>query len=364
MRMESVVALLGATLVLCAARPADNARRARMLDQWALEIVDRPDATVEDRHRALAFIEEALALEPDSSGHWFVLGRLRDQQEEDQAARSAYRRAIALAPAQPEPHLRLGRSWKRTWLRTLNREARDLAIAHFDTVTRLRPYGSEGRLQLVPLHYERGDLGRAADAAERALAGRPRVPEALLAAAYMGYRLGDIVLADSLFRVAIPQVSPDLRALMEDPLRLMRTPVKSDAMDEDISPDTLGGRDSAMVAALQRPPIPSAALPFSAPPGAADTASLAELDPDPTTPQNEVQLECWSRIAHAYLLLYEPTSPGFDARAETYVRYGPPASVLLNPPGVPLFLRIGKSEYPLDAQLWFYPELGMQILLH
>lgn len=377
MRSVPALVLLAAALALAAARPATDAHatRARTLDRWALEIVNRGDATVEDRQRALRHIEEALALEPDFAGHWLVLGRLRDLAEEDLLARGAYRRAIALAPAEPEARMRLGRSWKRTWLRTLNRDARDLAIAQFDTVTRLRPYGSEAWLALVPLRYERGQLGRAAEAAERALAGRPRRPETLLAAACMGYRLGETELADSLFRVAIPQLDPDLRALFDDPLRLLRTPLRRDSLLEAAAegPDAPGASDSAAVGGLARPPLPSGSLPFPATRRAAEGASLAELDPDPTTPENEVELECWSRIAHAYLLLADPRRPGLDARSETYIRYGPPAEVRLNPPGVKLYfdpnpLATGRqrtfNEFPLDAQLWLYPDLGMHVLLH
>ena len=186
----------------------------------------------------------------------------------------------------------------------------------------------------------------------------------------MSYRLGYIEWADSLFREAIPLLSGDLRALMDDPLSLLRTPVKSDSATEAAggSADTLRSSDSAAV--VEHAPIPFAALPFPAPPGDPGAASLAELDPDPTTPQNEVQLEVWSRIAHAYLLLADPRRPGLDARAETYIRYGPPASVQFNPPGVPLFFQSNplhpgvRHEFPLDAELWLYPELGMHILLH
>ena len=101
----------------------------------------------------------------------------------------------------------------------------------------------------------------------------------------MSYRLGYIEWADSLFREAIPLLSGDLRALMDDPLSLLRTPVKSDSATEAAggSADTLRSSDSAAV--VEHAPIPFAALPFPAPPGDPGAASLAELDPDPTTPQ-------------------------------------------------------------------------------
>src|SRR5262249_11919785 len=145
------------------------------------------------------------------------------------------------------------------------------AIAELDTVTMLRPYGADAWLGLVPLRYERGDLAGAGEAAERGLEGRPRRIEAPLAAAYMAYRRGDIERADSLFRAAIPRLAPDLRRRFDDPLAIL-----------DGSPDA----DSA-----------------------ATRAKFERLDPDPTTAANEAQLECWSRIAHAYFIFLDPLRP-------------------------------------------------------
>jgi tetratricopeptide (TPR) repeat protein len=350
--------------VLLGAKPAPipPETRSRELNRWAFEIVARgADATVEDRQRAARYIADALALEPDYAGHYLVLGRLHDLAEEDLLARASYRHAIELDPTDPEPRMRIAVSWKRTWLRTLDPTALVHAIAELDTVTRIRPYGSDGWLRLAPLLYEHGEIAAAEHAAEHALTGRPLRPEAPLAAAYLGYRMGEIERADSLFRVAIPQLEPELRALMEDPLKLLRTSVRRDTSAADSSD------------ARSDDPLPSASLPFALAHASAAPATLAELDPDPTTIENEAELECWSRIAHAWLLLYDPRRPGLDARAETYIRYGPPASVHLNPPGTRLYfdpnpLRTGENrtwtEFPLDAQLWLYPDLGMQILLH
>src|SRR5262249_15133858 len=145
------------------------------------------------------------------------------------------------------------------------------AIACFDTVTRLHPHGADAWLQLVPLRYERGDLTGAQQAAIQAFTGKPRYAESGLAAAYMAFRDGQTDLADSLFRGAIPGLRSELRRWFDDP--------------------TLGGRP------------PSTGDPWQG------------LDPDPTTPENELQLEYWSRVAHAVLLFFDPDRPIFDARA-------------------------------------------------
>ena len=364
--------------MLAGARPNPEARsnRARTLGRWAFEIVLRSSSTVEERQRAMRYIEEAVALEPDYAGHWLVLGRLRDLAYEDVLARAAYLRSIALAPAEPEARLRLAVSWKRTWLLTLDFAGLGRAIAQLDTVTRLRPYGSEAWVRLVPLLYERGDLAGAAHAAERAVAGRPRRAEATLAAALMAHRLGYLETADSLFRVTIPQLDPDLRALFENPLTLLGSPMRRDTMAlVPLSPPAGAATDTrgAPAETTGASSFPTAALPFDAPHTAATASSLADLDPDPTTTVNEAELEVWSRIAHAHLLLNDPRRPGLDARAETYIRYGPPVATHLNPPGTPLYFLTNprgrgrydpKVEFPLHAIFMDYPDLNMRVLLH
>jgi len=244
---------------------------------------------------------------------------------------------LHFSPGDAEIHLAIASTWRRQWLRTLDRDALERAIAQADTASRLRPGGSDAWLRLVPLLYEHGDRARAGVAAARAIAGRPRRVEALLAGAYTAFRDGEIERADSLFEDAIPRLAPDLRALFE---ARGRAGAAADA-------DTAG-----------TPRVP---------------ARRTLVDPDPTTPPNEVLLEYWSRVAHAYLLFADPLLPGLDARAETYLRYGPPARVSLNPAGVPLSFKpnviaggrqASLAEYPLDAQVWDYPELGMRVVLN
>jgi cytochrome c-type biogenesis protein CcmH/NrfG len=338
--------------------------RASMLDRWARAALDGAETSVEDRERAMRNIEEAIRLEPADPGHWMVLGRLQEVGNHERLARESFEHAIRLAPEEPETRTRLAMAWKREWLRTLDTLALAHAIEQLDTVTHLRPYGSEGWLRLVPLRYEHGELPGAANAAANALAGRPRRAEAPLAVAYLAFRLGEIELADSLFRAAIPRLAPDLRALFDDPTRILNAPRPRDGDSAD-DPAQLDG------AAHAAPPESAAAEEPTA--TAAGLALFAPLDPDPTTAANEVQLECWSRIAHAYFVFFDPLHPGLDARAETYMRYGPPRRVLRNPPGVSLIfkpnvLRTGRQDsfagYPLDAEVWEYPELGMRILLH
>ncbi len=324
---------------------ADSLATARTLTRWGWDAVADPG--IESRQRAVRDLKEAIRLDPRNPEPWLALGRAYELGDYGDLARDCYRRSIALAPRQPDGYMELGMAWKREFLRTLDRAALDHAVGAFDTVTLLRPNGADAWLRLAPLRYERGDLAGAAVAAERALAGRPRRPAAPLAAACVAYRQGEIERADSLFAMAIPRLDPTLRAMFEKPSWV--------------------GFGGAAVPAVGT--APGEAAP------AAVTDPWAGLDPDPTTPQNEARLEYWTRVAHAYLLFFDPLRPELDARAETYVRYGPPNQVELNPAGVANTFKfakdqpgrgraLGQSEYPLDALVWSYPDLGMRVVLH
>jgi tetratricopeptide (TPR) repeat protein len=326
---------------------ADSLATARTLTRWGRDAV--ADAGVESRQRAIRDLKEAIRLDPRDPEPWLALGRAYELGEFRELARDCYRRAIVLAPRQPDGYMELGMAWKREFLRTLHRESMENAIGAFDTVALLRPYGADAWLRLVPLRYERGDLAGAAAAAARALAGRPRRPATPLAAACLAYRQGEIERADSLFAATIPRLDPTLRALFEKPAWLGFTGAASGATAPGAGPATAGAAPGAL------------ADPW------------AGLDPDPTTPQNEARLEYWARVAHAYLLFFDPLRPDLDARAETYVRYGPPGKVELNPAGTATAFKYGLGQssrsgaggmaYPLDALVWSYPDLGMRVVL-
>ncbi len=344
--MPFAAALLAVTaLVLAAARPDPD--RAATLRRWADEYASQGD--VESRDRARRMLEEAIALAPDESANWRSMGRLYALQGYDRKARGAYERATELAPEEPENWLGLAMVEKREYLWDLDSTRFRGAIGALERVTRLRPHGATAWLRLVPLRYEAGDGGAAAYAAERALEGRPRLPESQVAAGYTAYRSGRFALAESLFRAGIPRLAPERRMLFESPRNL----------PEIAQPDSewrAPGDGERPLEAFR---------------------AMSAQDPDPTTRENEAQLEWWSRVAHALLLFDDPLRPELDARAETYIRYGPPRQVLLNPAGVPLFTEpartgMARSEgrggsnvtFPVRAQLWLYPELGMRVLLH
>lgn len=61
------------------------------------------------RHDALAPLVEALRLDPNAEGTWFVLGEVREQLGALAGAREAYGRALALAPSNMRARLAVGR---------------------------------------------------------------------------------------------------------------------------------------------------------------------------------------------------------------------------------------------------------------
>jgi hypothetical protein len=298
------------------------------------------ESSVEARQRAVRDIQVAIALEPANHEHWLVLGKLRVMGEYDSEARACFRRAIVLGPGDLRGYLELAAAWKRDWTRYLDTLAVRRAMGVLDTACALRPAAADPWLNLVPLRRLTGDLRGARSAAERALAGSPRRPEAVLAAACIAYHEGEIERSDSLFRRAISRLDPVLRSLLQEPAAL------------------LGESAEAM--------------------------SWSEHDPDPTTPENEIQLEYWARVADAFLLYYDLDRPGLDARARTYVQYGAPPHVGVNPPGTPLYFRTFASQsappasreaveggnpgkppvdFPTPVQVWQYPELGVRMVL-
>ena len=93
-------------------------------------------------------------------------------------------------------------------------------------------------------------------------------------------------------------------------------------------------------------------------------------DPDLSTPENEAQLEYWSRVTQAYFLYYDPRRREWDQRGEVYVRYGPPAQAIYNPVGATLSSRIQDQDvarintlFPVNVLVWVYPELDMMVRL-
>jgi GWxTD domain-containing protein len=171
-------------------------------------------------------------------------------------------------------------------------------------------------------------------AAEQAVAANPDNPEAQLAIGMLAYRLGQVERADSAFRAAIPRLSLLARERFLD-----IAPVASEA-------DT---------ATLRQLPTLDQQRAF--------VAHFWKMnDPDLATPENEAQLEYWSRVTQAYFLYFNAHRQEWDQRGEVFVRYGPPETVEYNPLGVLLRSSLGYyGVFPMNVLVWTYPSLGMVV---
>jgi GWxTD domain-containing protein len=208
-------------------------------------------------------------------------------------------------------------------------------VTHFSSAVRLRPSFCDAWLMLAPLLVEQNQLTAAAAAAEHAAEADPRRLEARIAEAYTSYRLGLVTRAESLFTSTIPQLDRMMRDRFED-----IAPVASE-------------RDTAVLRRL---------------PAARKAAFVRDFwkehDPDLATPENEAQLEYWSRVSHAYFIYWDAHRRAWDERGELYVRYGRPDVADYNPVNAKLYVvsPLGRP-FPANILMWAWPHLGMNVTL-
>ena len=312
---------------------ADRAGEAATLFQKATEYDAR--GTIEARREAMECLERATALMPERPDYQIALGRLYYRMGFLKQARGRFQKVERLEPNNAAARFGLGQVWRRDWQKYLDRTSLARAVVQFSTATRLAPGDADNWLQLVPLLVEQANLPAAGVAAESALAAAPERAEARLAVAYTSYRLGQILRAESTFVAALPGLPRLARERFED--------IAPVASMED-------------TAALRRLPV-------------AERAEFLrrfwrEHDPDLASPENEAQLEYWSRVAHAYFLFFNQRRRVWDQRGEVYVRYGPPEAAAYNPVNLPGLQFFGTGTvYPLNTLVWSYPGLGMQVVM-
>jgi GWxTD domain-containing protein len=344
------ILFLTAALVAAATQPSlamttGLVPRAEALYRSA--VLDLGRNTIDTRRRAIASLEQATILDPSNPSYELLLARAYYQCGFLQLSKQRFERIEKLLPADADGHFGLGLAWRRDWLKYLERKSLVHAIDEFREAGNLRPTMTDAWLELVPLLVERNDLAGASNAADQAFAADPKRPEALLARAECAYRRGDVRLADSLFRAAVPRLP-----------RLARERF------DDISP-VATERDTF---ALHR--LPAAAQREFV------SRFWRDNDPDLSSVENEAMLEYWSRVAQAYFLYFDAHRREWDERGEVYVRYGPPTAVSYNPVGMRLSYQFGVDvrggsvvsmgtgpPYPMNALVWSYPELGMDVVM-
>lgn len=329
--------LLAFTLMAVPCRAEDvtttRARTAERLYQNALRQLARH--TIESRRAAIQALEWATLQAPGHPEYELTLARTYYEAGFLRLARTRFERVANLSPEDSKARFGLGRVWRRDWLKYLDRASLARSVENFSIAARLEPSAPEGWLELTPLLIEQGNLRAAAAAARHALEVAADRPEAMLAAAQTAFRGGEVERAESLYVRAIPLLPPIARARFED-----------------ISP-LATERDTVVLHHLPR-----------ASQGEFVRRFWLEHDPDPTTPENEAQLEYWTRVTQAYCLYFDAKRREWDERGEVYVRYGPPQNAEYNPIGSPNRVQIGQyGSFPANALVWDYPGLGMRVTM-
>ena len=325
--------LLIALVVPYSPAGASRLEEAESLYRRALE--RNAENTIESRRQAMQYLERATMLAPEHAEYELALARIYYRMGFLKQARGRFQRVERLDPADADARMGLGMVWRRDWLKYLELASLLRAIDHFSAAASLRPRDPEPWLQLMPLLIEAGRLDQARQAADRAHEADRALPDAVLAVAHTAFRRGEVARADSAFRSVLPRLPRLVRERFDD-----FAPVADEA-------DT----------AYWRRLGPQERIEF-------ERRFWKEHDPDLATPENEAQLEYWSRVTQAYFLFFDPRRREWDQRGEIYVRYGPPRLRDYNPIGARTRFQMGVyGNYPMNALVWTYPELGMTVVM-
>jgi len=341
----SCAVVIGWALALSSGGSAgkDGAASAEAYFQRAQERISQ--ASPEYRAAALQDLAAAVELSPDRTDYWIAYGRACRESGHSSRARSCFTRAARLQPADPEVWSELGSEWKHEWLLTADRTSLEESMRCFARVTELAPERADAWCAASALLLLEGRPRDAMRAAMRARRADSTGVEPLLMLAASFYRLSVLVYADSAFRMARDRMPVALRERFDDETAIFGTR----ALDPDVAATTHLG-----------------------------PTRWSDSDPDLTTPENEALLDYRTRLALAFFLFREQNTLRWDARAEFFVRYGPPAAILYNPArrgweadlemtySRPRELRSGQVDYtpgplgyPYNLQVWQYPELGI-----
>src|SRR5262245_31057500 len=200
---------LGATTV-----DFDRSQQARALIQDAKRRL--AIGTFDERRIAMGQLEQALRLMPNDGALRIELGQVYLERGLLHLATKTFQRVLSQSPANAEALFGLGRVSQRDWLDSGNFGTLLQAIRRFEATTKARAKFCEAWTNLAALRLEKGDPDAAYDAAMSALATTPERWEAQLSAAYLAYRTGHVTFGDSLFRVVLPRLKPELQVRFDD----------------------------------------------------------------------------------------------------------------------------------------------------
>ena len=352
--MRRLVAIVAVVMMLMPSVVAADERDAREAKADSLVTEGRArfaEGSFGQRRIAIRLLEEAALLEPKRGATLEALGRAYLDAGFQHRARTAFEKAARADARNPEAWFGLAQLYKRNWLRSLADEDFSRAVSNAEATLRLRPGHGGAAVMLAMLRVERGGFAAARAVVAGASEAGCRAPELQLASAYLAYRAGDAVRAESLLAAVRPRLAAEVAARFDDVVTM------------------LSGDDAEAVAALPQGARERYARTF-----------WAGSDPDPTTPINEAVVEYHARVAHALLLFADTWNVRWDMRAALYVRYGAPGRVTFLPLGMNDNRRLhprkamaispdGLSarelsmdmELPTNVQVWEYPALGLTV---
>jgi Flp pilus assembly protein TadD len=281
--------------------------------------------------KAIDELDEASQLAPDRAEIWRELAQVCMSAGRQEQSRRCLGRLEKLEPDDAEAHRFLGMSWKWDWLSSFEPGSYVRAVQELQAAARLDAADLESRVALTALGIAAGKLDLANRASLSAMLAAPDSPEAVLAIACVAYRMGELARADSAFNEAIGALPRDVAAHFKD---LSAIGVETRA----------------------------------------SSADWEGLDPDLTTPQNEIELDFMARVGEALLLFRDQNgAQHWDMRTELVVRYGLPSRVEVNSRSLymeeefaylrlkPVYYAPDPLPYPYTVQVWHYPELGIMV---
>lgn len=304
-------------------------REALELARHAAVMLER--ATWDTRRVARQDLEHAVLVDPDNADIQVLLGRFYESAMFWHEARGRYVRMVRRFPADPDGHFGVARVWRHDWLKFGEVASLDSAIARLAEAVTLPRAGAKPWTMLSVLRVERGDTTGALAAALAAVSLAPEDGDARIALGTARWLNGDAAGAESTFVEALPRLPARVRHRFED-----IGPVASEA-DTEVFNHLRGDARTEFARRF-----------------------WVSRDPDPTTYENEAQLEYWSRVERAYALFWFPTRGEWDDRGELFVRFGPPDGFAYNQ------LKIGedpRSGPNTNWMRWTYSAVQLTTLL-
>ncbi len=334
MRRLATALLLSLSLAHPPATRADSPA-APALDSLALAGLIA-HGSVEDHKNVEHILGNALKRDRTNRTALALFGRLAIIEEKFALGRTYFQRLLKLDPANREAHREIGRLWEREWGRYREPRAMQRAIDEFEQALPETGAPADSADWVALTHFAALQCERGAAERARAVLGA-RLDDtapawALLLHASALHALGSLGEAEREFERGIRKLGPIERNGFTD-VRPVATGADRDAFGQ-----------------LSLEDRPAWLRIF-----------WKSHDPTPTTSANEFQLEFYHRVTLAFVFFRPSGQKWWDARGDTYVRFGAPDVVDL----VEQERQLSNGDIITvavpDEIVWRYPRFAMDI---